>query len=103
MRTVFSLILLLLQILAKTSSETIGEKILRKIGRLLQSSFVSKVLKICQSKSKNVLTTPASGLKESVIKGTFDFSTVTFSPKLYIFYHILPPLTSMMIGGMEKF
>jgi len=45
MRTVFSLILLLLQILAKTSSETIGEKILRKIVQTCGVPTIKNVMR----------------------------------------------------------
>merc|ERR1719410_2423787 len=45
MRTAFSLILLLLQILAKTSSETIGEKILRKIVQTCGVPTIKNVMR----------------------------------------------------------
>ena len=48
--------------------------------------------------------TPASGLKESVIKGTFDFSIplqqFLFLQNCTFFHHILPPFSGMMIGGI---
>ena len=79
MRTAFSLILLLLQISSKASSESIGEKIFRKIGKPLGESEQLDINLV-------LFNHEASGFKESVIKGGRDSMILLlhFSPSILV-------------------